>query len=91
MEFNGIKVEEPILFSFKYWMHSIAVFWSSTIIASKFLPKIIETAISNLRWIGLHKSNTLPWTPFHYIINQKKKKKKKKNFNINSFKKKLLL
>jgi hypothetical protein len=41
-------------------MQSIAVFSSSTTIASMFLPKITPTAVSCFLCIGLHKSTTRP-------------------------------
>ena len=44
-------------------IQSIAVFSSSTTIASMFLPRTVETASSYLRWVGLQRSTTRPRTP----------------------------
>ncbi len=44
-------------------MHSMATLCVSTTIASIFRPKATVTATLYLRFIGLHKSNSLPWTP----------------------------
>lgn len=45
----------------------MAVFSSSTTIASMFLPRITATANSYFLWVGLHKSTTRPRTPFKNV------------------------
>ena len=44
-------------------IQSIAVFSSSTTIASMFLPRTVETASSYFLWVGLQRSTTRPRTP----------------------------
>jgi hypothetical protein len=41
----------------------MAVFSSSTMTASMFRPNMTDTAVSYLRWVGLHRSTTRPRTP----------------------------
>jgi hypothetical protein len=44
-------------------MQSMAVFSSSTTMASMLRPRTTDTAASYFRWIGLQRSTTLPRTP----------------------------